>query len=468
MGEFVDLSLAIAFVVISLSFWGAYYITPSKFVTKRFITWFQIKHIDTNITKRSMFYLFLVSSLVLFFLTLAYRYGITNDWNHWLLASRTDIVTTRHRIPFPYRQIYILQLLFLVIFISELAILFVVPFIKRISINKIGYQFVSCLFALVWTFICFGSGSRHLLLYVPIFILLLTVLFLLNKIRYSKRYYFILTVYLVINLLSILLMPVVRVEGYPAIKQYFTKNSDQLVKQALQHSFLISEKEQHILQAKKIFDRYSTNIGLPTELETKSSVGLPTEPKLNNEFFRKIVPRTYPDMPALCFLYYGTHQPYYGITHWLYHTLKFQMPRPILGIMGVEKPRPIEAQLVDDVRNRPQDSKGAFPVGLWTEGYIYFGYIGAILFSILGGIYYGFAAKIIISLSKSNLWNRLDTLLVILHFYYVYLLCGSWGTQYLFSMIRYIVWLCLLIFLINLCCRCFIPKLQTIKQVQEN
>jgi hypothetical protein len=414
-----------------------------------------------------MFYLFLLSSFVLFFLSLAYRYGITSDWNHWLFASRVDII--QNKASFPYRQIYILQHLFSTIFIAELAILFIIPFIKQTSINKISYQLVSCLFSLIWTFICFGNGARNVALLVPLFIILLTVLFLLKRIRYSKRYYFILTAYLVINLFSLLFMPVVREEGYPAIKRYFTKHSDQLTKQILQNSFMISEKEQRIYEAKKIFDRYSTNTRLSAESETKikSSIEQSTKPKITKEFFRKIVPRTYPDMPALCFLYYGTHQPHYGITSWLYHALKFQA-RPILEIMGMEKPLSIEIQILDEITQRPQGKNSSFPIGLWTEGYVYGGYIGAILFSILGGIYYGFAAKIIISLSKSNLWNRLDTLLIILYFYYLFPLYGTKGTHPLFSNIRNIIWLFLVIFVVNLCCRCFIPKLQTIKQAHED
>jgi hypothetical protein len=467
MGEFVDISLAIAFVVISLSFWAVYYITPSEFITKKFITWFQIKHFDTNITKHSMFYLFSVSAFVLFCLTLVHRYGITNgDWNHWLFASRIDLIERSPFYIFPYRQIWIFRQLFYFIFIIELAVLFIVPFIKQTSINKISYQLVSCLFALIWTFICFGDGSRHNALFVPGFIVLLTGLFLLNKIRYSKRYYFILTVYLVINLFSLLLMPAVRIEGYPAIKRYFTNDSDKLIKHIEQKTFLTSVDEKQIHRAKEIFDKYTIKTEPSTEYEikTKSLTGQ----NIDREFFRKFTPRSYPDMCALYFMYYGTYQPHYGIAHWMYRTLEWRTPEIILKAMGKEKLPHIFTQTLIDIQNKPKDFKNTFPTGCWTEGYIYAGHIGAILFAVLAGIYYGFAAKVIISLSRSNLWNRLDTLLVILYFYYIYIFCAQHSLQYAFVNFVHIIRLFLIILSVNLYCRYFIPKLQTIKQAHED
>jgi hypothetical protein len=427
MGKFVDLSLAAAFVLISISFWLVYQFTPSAFITKRFLPLFQIKYFDTDITKRSTYYILFISAIALCFLSLAYRYGITKDWNTWLFASRYYMGHHPAQ-SFPYRQINILLQLFNHTLNIGLAILFIVPFIKQTSINKICYQSISCLLAFFWTFICFGAGSRHYALFVPSFILFFTFLLCIKRVQLAKRYFVVFFIYCLVVLLSLLLMPFIRLKGVPAINSLVQENKNTVMQRVSEEAFIATVDQSQIDNTIQLYNENTTEKKLIKEnIQPNEKIHLEPRPQLNILFFRTFRPRSYPDFITECLMYYGTYKPHYGTNEWIHRQLLYIVPRAVQKSIGIDKHKqpPIHIQAPIDIQSRKKDSKFSFPMGLMAEGYIFWGYIGAIFLPLFGGIYFGFVAKIIVTILKSNLWNKLDILLLLGNGYILYILCGA-------------------------------------------
>jgi hypothetical protein len=438
MAEYVDTSIAISFILLSVSFWTVYWFLPTQFINKRIFPCFQFCSEEDNlqtITQKSYWIIF-VLVLIYAIHIMAVRYSLANNWNElffsgYILRNKiTSISLLRYFEIFLENFRYVIH--------GCVAILFIVPFIKDTKINKYHFQIISFLFAVLWSFIFFGSGFRQLMLFVPSSLIILTFIFISYRITFSKHFIPFLVLYLIISISMTLFMGIARWQGLPIIAKYITDDKSKMVNEIKKATFY-TRQEENTEKVEKLYQQLANEPIIKTSNEfvvnkTNEPIVKDTNKLVindtNNEilflrqFFR--LRKSNSDTVAVCMKFYGNHYPFYGISNAVYRWYCLFIPSKFFPNGRADKPYPLHIQFnrdfIGDVNNQSRDN---YPMGLWCEGYIFSGYFGAIIFSLLGGFIFGFIGKLLFIKIKSNTVIRMDSLLIIITFYPFYLLMGT-------------------------------------------
>jgi hypothetical protein len=440
MADYVDISIAISFILLSIGFWSAYWLLPAQFIKKRIFPCFQFCSEEENlqkITQKTYWSIFLFVSICAICIMLI-RYSIASDWNElffagYRLRAKTTPITS-------LKYIGVVLGIFQYIIHGCVAILFIIPFIKDIKINKYYFQIISFLFAILWTFIFFGGGFRQPMLFVPLFIILLTFILIYHKVTFLKSFIPFLILYLIISIAMTLFAGIARSNGLPDIIKYLTGSKSKIAEKIEQATFY-TRSEGHKEKIEKIYQQlvnepepiventnepFIKNINEPIIKNTNEPVVKDTSDELLfiRQFFK--LHKSNSDMAAMCFKFYGNYHPFYGFPNAIYRWSCFCVPHQFFTNGRAGKPYPLHIQAMRDIAgNVNSPSLANHPMGLWCEGYIFSGYIGAIIFSLLGGILFGFIGKLLFIKIKNDTVIRLDSLLFIPVFYSFYILMGT-------------------------------------------
>jgi hypothetical protein len=439
MADYVDISIAISFILLSIGFWITYWLLPAQFIKKRIFPCFQFCSEEENlqkITQKTYWSIFIFVSICAICIMLI-RYSIASDWNElffagYRLRAKTTPITS-------LKYIGVVLGIFQYIIHGCVAILFIIPFIKDIRINRYYFQIISFLFAILWTFIFFGGGFRQPMLFVPFSLILLIFILIYRKVTFSKSIIFFLILYLIISMTMILLAGIARWQGLPIIAKYATENKLEL-KKRIEKATFYTHQEKDIEKAEELYQQLINNpinkeIKKPIINEPNKSADNETKEYIATEkndellyikrFFHSYL-RSNSDTASLCFKFYGNYHPFYGFHNAIYRLGCLFVPNKFFQNGRAGKPYPLHIQVARDLKGQVNNkSTDNYPMGLWCEGYIFSGYIGAVIFSLLGGSTFGFIGKLLFIKIESNTVYHIDSLLFITVFYAFYLLIGT-------------------------------------------
>ena len=442
MMTYVDILAAVSFVLVTLGFWGAYWLVPERFVNSRFLSFFQWSFTESRLADIST-----KTYMGLFVFVLAWgigdlvvRFFIANDWNEWLFAYR-KLIDKNVEISYGVRLLSRIVGYLKFFAISCLGLLCVIPFCKKTKLNSYVYISLSLLLYVFAVFILFGSGSRYSMFLLPFFLVM--SFFTLRLCRYSTEGKMEMSVAVIptgclcilLSLVTIMLSGLTRTDGVDAIVKLFTTKQLNIMEEVTSKT-LQTHTADDIAKMTRIFSDENDPWGVlgftddpkwstPEQAEQKQAEQKQEIQQRKLQPLRMLKPICASDQLAKYVLFYGTHYKFYGLSNFPVRTAHQFIWQEFFP--KEKRLHPYTSQFNKDLYGKAIWGIG-HPAGLYAEGWFYYGYTGAVLFSILGGIVFGGIAKIINTLQNRRPM-QVDIVLMTLNLYTIYVLVGFYPTN---------------------------------------